>query len=199
MINEGYIKFQCVLQKAESPAIEIISEMNKYRSKLFGMNLIGKYDSGISYGNISTKTDGGKIIISGTNTGGIETLEGKHYSTVEEYNIEQNLVVCSGIINASSETLTHAAVYECSSGIRCVIHIHNLQAWKILLNKIPTTSEKVEYGTPEMANEIKRLFSESNLPQSKILVMAGHSEGILAFGSSFDEIMKNIGGSVPTS
>ena len=43
---------------------------------------------------------------------------------------------------------------------------------------------EVAYGTPAMATEIARLYHQTNLPQTKVLVMAGHTEGIISFGNN---------------
>jgi len=59
--------------------------------------------------------------------------------------------------------------------------------WNKLINKIPTSSPDVEYGTPEMAFEIHRLFKETDLSAKQILVMGGHEEGIISFGENLDE------------
>ena len=55
---------------------------------------------------------------------------------------------------------------------------------------MPTTLPKVEYGTPEMAIEIRRLYRETTLPKVKILVMAGHEEGIICFGETIVEAIE---------
>jgi len=52
------------------------------------------------------------------------------------------------------------------------------------MGKIPTTSKKAPYGTPAMAREVKRLYGGSNLRDKKILVMGGHPEGSITFGSN---------------
>jgi ribulose-5-phosphate 4-epimerase/fuculose-1-phosphate aldolase len=83
--------------------------------------------------------------------------------------------------------LTHAAIYEASPKINGVIHIHNLQAWEKYKNKLPTTNENIEYGTPEMATEIFRLFRETNAIEEKIIIMGGHKEGIIVFGENLEE------------
>ena len=61
-------------------------------------------------------------------------------------------------------------------------HVHHFKIWKKLLNTLPATAENIEYGTPEMANEIARLFNEQKLSHHKIFAMAGHNEGIVCFG-----------------
>jgi hypothetical protein len=61
--------------------------------------------------------------------------------------------------------------------------------WDYLLNKFPTTSSEVKYGTPEMADEIKRIISKENFSRfgKGIIIMGGHEEGIVAFGKNLDE------------
>lgn len=190
MTSEGYIKFKCILNKAKPLSNKDIKDINEHRNMLYRMGLIGQYENGTGYGNISMKRDDGKIIITGSRTGGKEILDAEDYVVVEDYSIKDNSVTCSGIIKASSETLTHAAVYECSRNIRCVIHIHNQYLWKKLLYAVPTSSENIRYGTPEMAEEIKRLYLGTDLPEMRIIAMAGHREGIITFGSTFDQAMK---------
>jgi L-ribulose-5-phosphate 4-epimerase len=56
-----------------------------------------------------------------------------------------------------------------------------------LLNQAPTTAKAAEYGTPEMAYEIMRLFMRSDAQTRKIVVMAGHEGGILTFGKDLEE------------
>ena len=52
---------------------------------------------------------------------------------------------------------------------------------------IPLTSLDIEYGTSELAIEIKRLFKEENLLEKKVLVIGGHQDGIITFGETPDE------------
>ena len=61
---------------------------------------------------------------------------------------------------------------------------HHFKTWRKLLNTLPATAENIEYGTPEMANEIARLFNEQKLSQHKIFAMAGHYEGVVSFGKN---------------
>ena len=45
----------------------------------------------------------------------------------------------------------------------------------------------VAYGTPEMADAVRRLFVESDLPQKRIFGMAGHEDGIVTFGRNAED------------
>jgi ribulose-5-phosphate 4-epimerase/fuculose-1-phosphate aldolase len=181
-MDEGYIKFSCTFIDGNPPEEESLTELNRARRELYDLGLIGMYENGIGFGNISKRVGKG-FVISGSATGGIEKLGPEHYALVTDYSLEDNSLECIGRIKASSESLTHAAVYEACPSAKVVIHIHNLKAWNALLDKVPTTA-KVPYGTPEMAYEIFRLFKETDIERERILVMAGHQEGIISFGNS---------------
>ncbi|MBN2663611.1 MAG: class II aldolase/adducin family protein [Bacteroidales bacterium] len=185
-MDEGYIKFKCNWIKEKSVKKSDIVELNFWRSKFFNLGLIGMYSNGVGFGNISIKHKD-TFIISGSATGGLKELDEQNYSLVTGYDFKNNTLNCSGEVKASSESLSHAAVYEINAKIRAVIHIHNLELWQELLYKIPTTSKSIAYGTPEMAADIKRLFKETNVNNQKILCMAGHEEGILSFGKTLKE------------
>lgn len=186
-MDEGFIKFNCNWIKTDPLPYEQINEINTFRNKLFQAGLIGAYENGIGYGNISIRHEKKSFIISGSMTGKWEQLNENHYVLVNEYCFKNNSLTCKGPIKASSESLSHAMVYECSSEINAVIHIHNLNLWKKLLHKMPTTQETISFGTPEIAFEIKRLFRENNVQQEKIIVMGGHKEGIITFGKDLPE------------
>ena len=185
-MKDSYIKFNCDWDKSE--LLFDVKELNKWRDKLYSLKLIGAHPDGVGYGNISQR-NGKNFIITGSKTGGIEKLTLEHYTRVEDWNFEKNYLHCDGPIEASSESLTHAAVYESLTDVNAVIHIHNLELWSKLINKVPTTSKNVEYGTPKMAYEIKRLIKNENI-EKKIIVMAGHEEGIITFGKNLDEAGK---------
>lgn len=186
IIDEGYIKFN--IKWIDEPlSVAVPNLLMVWRDKMHELNQIGHYkEINIGYGNISIKTEKG-MLISGTQTGDIFPIKPVHFTLVTAYNIDENSVVCRGPIKASSESMTHAAIYEADTSIKAIIHIHNLELWKNLMNKVPTTKKEVSYGTPEMAYEIFRLFKESTVTQEKTIVMAGHDEGIIVFGKTIDE------------
>ena len=110
------------------------------------------------------------------------------------YDFATNWLQCEGLTVASSESLTHAAVYESDPTTCAVIHCHDMKLWTALLHKVPTTPEKVEYGTPEMAYAVRGLFDNTDVLKKKIFVMAGHEGGVVAFGrdlrSAFAQLTK---------
>lgn len=191
-LDEGYIKFNCKWIKDKPIPINKLFEINKWRDKLYRLGLIGAYDDGIGFGNISIRFKNNSFIITGSATGNIHELNENHYVLVNEYDLMKNSLTCKGPIKASSESLSHAVIYECSPDTNAVIHIHNIDIWKKLIDRVHTTNKDVPYGTPEMANEIKRLFKESNVNDENIIVMGGHKGGIIFFGKDLDIAGKNI-------
>ncbi len=187
MFDEGYIKFDCNWKKTEALEKDLLRALNKWRDQLYDLKLIGAYENGIGYGNISERFEGNQFIITGSATGNFPKLDASHYSKVIDFDLSNNSLTCEGPIKASSESLSHGVLYQLDSSINAVIHVHHLELWKRLLFKVPTTDKKVSYGTPQMANEIIRLYQNTNLPQQKIFVMAGHEEGIITFGKNLDD------------
>jgi L-ribulose-5-phosphate 4-epimerase len=99
----------------------------------------------------------------------------------------RNWLRYEGAAIPSSESLTHAAIYEADSSTSAVIHCHDSGLCATLLHCAPTTSKSVAY-------EIMRLFKGTDLRSRKILVMAGHEGGIATFGKNledaFDVVMR---------
>ncbi len=188
-MDEGYIKFKCNWTKAELN--DNLKKINEWRNKLYKLGLIGAYNDGIGFGNISIRLgNSNQFIITGSETGNYSKLNKDHYTKVIDFDFEKNQLICEGPVKASSESLTHAAVYTVNKEAKAVIHVHNIKLWDQLKNKVPSTPKSVEYGTPKMAYEVIRLVKETDVKKEKIFVMLGHKEGIVAFGKDLNEAGK---------
>jgi L-ribulose-5-phosphate 4-epimerase len=183
-----YIKFTCEHAATEITSFDGLAELNAYRRKLLQLRLIGIDANGIGFGNLSIR-DGttNNFYITGSATGGKPELTLSDCARVVAYDFERNWVRYEGSAIASSESLTHAAVYESDTNAGAIIHCHDSKLWAALLNQAPTSSNTVEYGTPEMAYEVLRLFNVTEVKRRKILVMAGHEGGIVAFGRDLEK------------
>ena len=106
---------------------------------------------------------------------------------VVDCDFNKNWLRYEGTAIPSSESLTHAAIYESDSITSAVIHCHDSALWRTSLDRVPTTSKAVAYGTPEMAYEIMRLFKVSDVRSREIFVMAGHEGGIVTFGKNLED------------
>ena len=187
MNEEGVIKFNCQWTKSEPLNEAWITELNAWRDSLYHLGLIGINEDGVGYGNISIRFRKNEFIISGSGTGKFQKLTGEHYALVTNYDVEKNTISSTGATIASSESLTHAMIYEHASDVHAVVHVHHFGIWQKLLNSLPATAEHIEYGTPAMAKEIARLFKEQNLSQHRIFAMAGHYEGIVSIGKNLSQ------------
>lgn len=186
---EGFVKFNCHWNQT-GPVIsdEQYEIINYWREVLYNMDLIGAYENGVAFGNISMRIQGGnQFVITGSATGEIPELEPGHYVKVNSFNIEDNAVQCVGPLKASSESLTHAAIYSSDTGVNAVVHVHNIELWNELIYKVPTTNPSMDYGTTSLAKDILRMFKEPEVYEKRIIVMAGDRAGILSFGQDMDE------------
>jgi ribulose-5-phosphate 4-epimerase/fuculose-1-phosphate aldolase len=152
------------------------------------MDLIGAYENGVAFGNISMRSGtGNQFVITGSATGEMPELEPGHYVKVNSFNIDDNAVQCVGPLKASSESLTHAAIYSSDPGVNAVVHVHSIELWNDLIYKVPTTNPSMDYGTIGLAKDILRLFQDSDVFEKRIIIMAGDRAGILTFGHDMDE------------
>lgn len=194
MIDEGYIKFESHWRKTEALENAEIKLLNRWRRPLYDAGLIGHYEEhGISFGNLSVRAGTeGQFIISGTQTGHLPELGDEHYAMVEDYDIDQNRVYSIGATEASSESLTHAAIYELDRYIGAVVHVHSEELWTRLKGSAATTDAGVAFGTPDMAREFQRLFQETDFEEIGIAVMAGHESGLVSTGRNVQEAAERI-------
>lgn len=183
-----YIKFSCKCLAAGITSFGGLAELNAYRRKLLDLSLIGVDSNGIGFGNLSVR-DGAtdNFYITGSATGGINELTGADCAKVVACDFERNQVGYEGSALPSSESLTHAAIYESNVTADAIIHCHNSELWRALLSEAPTTSNAAEYGTLELAYEIIRLFKHTDAQSRNVIVMAGHEGGILTFGKDLAE------------
>lgn len=190
MSETGAIKFRCEHVVVEIGPFAGFAELNSHRRKLLELGMLGLDASGIGFGNLSIRNgESGRFYITGSATGGKQELNLADYAKVVSYDFERNWLKCEGLSVASSESLTHAAVYESRPEAGAIIHCHNLKLWAELLNQVPTTAKDAEYGTPEMAYAVRRLCQNADLKRAKIFVMAGHEGGIVTFGKDLDEAL----------
>src|SRR5438477_12968088 len=196
MRETGSVKFTCQQVPIEISRFAGFAELKRYRRKLLALGMIGVDASGVGFGNLSIRNGAtSRFYITGSATAGVSELMPTDCAKVVAYDFARNWLQCEGSTVASSESLTHAAVYESDPTARAVIHCHDMKLWTALLHKVPTTPEKVEYGTPEMAYAVRGLFDNTDVLKKKIFVMAGHEGGVVAFGrdlrSAFAQLTKS--------
>lgn len=192
--QEGVIKFKLEFSvKAVDESLFDLKKINIWRQVCLEKSWIGqvadRYE-GLGFGNISTRignTD--EFIITGTQTGGLTTLEGMHFSHVDGYAIENNWVSAKGLLAPSSESMTHAVLYQQDKNISAIIHIHAPSIWReTQIRGLAFTKENVPYGTVQMALAVENLCVDFG--GQGVFSMLGHEDGIVAFGRSLDQAGK---------
>ena len=182
MKETGAVKFHYESSGVELAPFPGFEELNAARQELRRLGLLGVDESGIGFGNVSQRY-GAAFYITGSGTGVLESLGRQDYAKVTAWDFERNWLRCEGRATASAESLTHAAVYAMAADVRVVVHGHDRHLWRSLWERGFATGPDVPYGTPEMAREVQRLLRDTDV--RGIFAMAGHADGIIAFGQDF--------------
>ncbi|ACY17059.1 class II aldolase/adducin family protein [Haliangium ochraceum] len=198
--EEGVIKFSVAHRAQPVPARHeaLARELLAWRRVLLSLGMIGREPhlyAGAGYGNVSARVGPPSspmgrraMLITGTQTGGLPELGIEDLCLIERYDYRDNRVWSTGLIEPSSETMTHGAIYDLSPHIRFAFHGHCAPIWQRARRLgIPQTRPEIAYGTPEMAAEMRRLYQSTGLPEQRVLAMGGHEDGIVAFGHTAEQ------------
>ncbi|MBT8479835.1 MAG: class II aldolase/adducin family protein [Gemmatimonadetes bacterium] len=201
MTHEGVIQFETEHHQRElearrygKPACELIA----WREIMALTRLVGqepgRYE-GAGYGNVSARVGPRSaaigrrsFLITGRQTSGKRRIALGDFAVVDGYDYAENRVRSHGSVMPSSESMTHAAAYDASPLVRCVLHAHSPMLWgRRWALGLPETDPSVPNGTPQMAREVGRLYRETVLPERQIMAMGGHEDGILVLGRSAED------------
>jgi ribulose-5-phosphate 4-epimerase/fuculose-1-phosphate aldolase len=196
VIDDGVIKYDRSNFSLSGPIPEEeYKQLEYWRKKLYNVNLIGEYkDQGVGFGNMSMvknyqhikESNVPQFIITGTQTGKFPDLTGSHYTRVTDYEISKLKIFMMGSIEASSEALTHAAIYETNSNIKVIFHIHSNFIWTGMIeDQADFTHESIPYGTVEMARATQKCVGHKNVGS---FCMKGHEDGVVIYGTNLDEV-----------
>ena len=193
-IDDGVVKYSLEFESSKALAKKSCIKIEKMREKLYSLGLIGAYDNGIGYGNISTRYKSSNMfLITATQTGELKNLKPKHYSLVQDVNFDTFKTYAKGASKPSSESITHAAIYALDEQINAVIHVHNEKLWDHMLantNGNYLSTNDTPYGTPEMVEDINEMYKNIDALSNNAFVMKGHFEGVVTFGRSLKEAEK---------
>lgn len=199
--REGVIKFVARHEHAPLDAAELSSEaaaLFAWRDILRRLEMLGQTPGrygGLGFGNLSarlpsrTRAAGRRrFLITGTQTAGLDVVAAEHLCIIEAYDIAANRVQSRGRTLPSSESLTHAALYDCDGELCFVFHVHAPAIWHAAdALSLPATADGVEYGTQAMAEEMRRLWRRGQALRGRVVVMRGHEDGVVSFGRTAQE------------
>lgn len=186
---EGVIRYRLDYSPGPLPGGVDIDGLLRWFRRCREQALIGRdparYD-GYAFGNISVRAARG-FVISGTQTGGEETLATGRLAWVKDFTVESNHLVASGSARPSSEAMSHGQVYRALPDVGAVIHAHSPLLWRSAQALgLPTTPADATYGTPAMAKAVARLLQARASEDHGIFAMGGHEDGIIAYGRDMD-------------
>jgi ribulose-5-phosphate 4-epimerase/fuculose-1-phosphate aldolase len=163
--------------------------LEKWRVLLHKLGLVGEYpNEQIGYGNLSSRLTKNTFLITGSQTGHLPHLQAHHYTKVIDCDLKKGQVTAEGLIPPSSESLTHFGIYASNPQIQCVFHVHHSALWQLLASgDHDSIDEGIPYGTQEMAEAASSVIGTKG---AGIIVMKGHEDGIISYGSSAEEAGK---------
>lgn len=191
--SEGVIKFKFNLKMTAPLEEKLYLKIEKWRAILFKMNLIGEYPTeNVGFGNLSLRISPStsEFVITGTQTGKYPHLNGSQYTRVSKCDLSKMTIEAIGPIAPSSESSTHYAIYQSSPQVSCIFHVHHNDLWNYMLkNGHERTPEGIDYGTHAMAMATQKCIGTK---KQGIFAMAGHKDGIIAYGATPEDTGKII-------
>lgn len=193
MAADGVIQFQLHHRAAPPPDAEAIGILSGLRDALHARGWIGRdlaRYGGLGYGNVSRRLAGDAFLVSATQTGQLGALAVADWVTVTSASPATNELWSEGASKPSSESLTHAAIYEaCNAAFVC--HIHHPALWNAICSgamALPMTPASATYGTPAMAAALSHITATTNLPFAA--AMSGHEDGLMAAAESPEALLE---------
>lgn len=187
---EGVVKYRLDFTPGPALPADCLAPLIAWQRTLHRLGLVGRDPArygGLAYGNLSLRLADGGFAISATQTADVDRPTPDHYARVTAWDCAGNHIVATGPAPPSSESLTHAALYDADPAIGCVQHVHAPAIWANHARLgLAGTAADVAYGTPAMAAEVARLYRAQGFSGQGVLVMGGHTDGVLAFGPDAD-------------
>lgn len=190
--QEGVIQYHYQLQTHATPwPADLLHELNFWRNTLLDAGWIGQQPEcygGLGFGNLSHRLpqpgQPDAFLITASQTGHLKPLPADSWTLITHASLDTNQIQASGQQPPSSESLSHAAIYQTRMTANAVIHVHCPQLWQQAIEQdCPATPARTPYGTPAMAKAIQNQANNDH----GLLVMLGHQDGLLAWGKDLAE------------
>lgn len=185
---EGVVKYSLDFSEEALHIETSYKKLESLRQRIYALGLIGVYDNGIGYGNLSLRDEyASGFIITATGTGALKKLNSYDYSQVLKIDFDSFKTFAKGTRRPSSECITHGAIYELDANIHVIIHIHNRKLWDFMLQNGNLSTNDTPYGTKQMVVDIQNMYKNIVVLDHNLFVMKGHEDGIICFGRNIEE------------
>lgn len=191
--TEGTIRFAYALEPPAGPVADdaLLAALSGWRAVLKRLAVLGQDPAryhGLGFGNVSARDPRrpDEFVITASQTAGADELTDAELVRITHSNPTRFWVDACGHQPPSSETLTHAMVYQADSSISWVFHGHCPDIWQRATElELPVTAEDVPYGTPAMAQAVAYLL-EVHPARPAVFATLGHEDGVFACGATAD-------------
>lgn len=176
-MSEKYagVKFETVFVERCAPDNECLRELIFWCKKFSELGIAPLHETG-SHGNLSARTEKGFIITgAGTNLGKMSEKE-----FAEVVSVVENKVDVRGLVDPSSESTLHQAIYSKRPDVNAIFHGHDALVMKNAeALGMPVTEKEEAYGTQELMEQAKKLCTQD------YFILRNH--GIIALGATMKE------------
>ena len=192
--TEGVIQFEFDLEQALGPPAEarVLRTLLAWRTVLRRLRLLGQEPGrygGLGYGNLSVRDPERprEFVITASQTSGIRNLDAGGLCRIRDFDFARFRVSAAGTRPPSSESLSHAMIYDADPDVGWVFHVHSPEIWRRAeALDIPATAADVAYGSPAMAGAVAELLATNN-ERPLTFVTLGHEDGVFACGGNAGE------------
>jgi L-ribulose-5-phosphate 4-epimerase len=192
--TEGTIRFAYSLESIAGPVVDgrTADILRGWRRVLKRLGLVGQEAArygGFGFGNLSVRDleRPGEFIITASQTSGADELEDDGLVRIVNSDPARFWVDAVGQQPPSSETLTHAMIYEADARVNWVFHGHCPEIWQHMTALgLPATPEHVGYGSTAMVQAVAQLL-DRHPARPLVFATRGHQDGVFACSASADE------------
>jgi len=177
--------------KTEQIALKECSKIEKIRSRLFCLGIIGSYSNCTNAGSVSIKYNKNKnsFVITGKNTGELPKLKPNYYSFVKKVDFSKQKMFCLGPNKPSNEWLIHSYLYNLDIQIKAVIVINNEKLWDLIYSNNPL---KIDYINLCKENCISKLYENIDPFLNNSFIIDGDDFSLVIFGKTLSEAEKTL-------
>jgi L-ribulose-5-phosphate 4-epimerase len=192
--TEGTIHFAYALDAPVDAVADphTMETLRGWRTVLKRLGLLGqdpaRYE-GLGFGNLSARDQArpAEFVVTASQTSGAETLDDDGLVRIVRGDLARFWVDALGRQPPSSETLTHAMIYQADAGVNWIFHVHSPEIWRqTRALRLPATPEHVAYGSTAMVQAVAALL-EQHSARPLAFTTLGHQDGVFACGAGADD------------
>lgn len=177
--------------KTEEIALKECGKIEKTRSRLFCLGLLGAYSNGSSFGSISLRYNKNKdsFVISGKDTGEFPKLNPNYYSFIKKFDFDKKRMYCVGVSKPSREWIIHSHLYKLDAQIKAVIVVNNEKIWDSMYSN---ESLKIDSNDLDSEEVFSKLYENIDPFLNNSFLVDKEDFSMVVFGKSLSDAEKTL-------